>query len=273
MAWALQLALAISTGTWALISSTTQLQVKGMKPAGGALANLAKLSVAALVQRWLIMVSLKLWAMAVGARPMTVNPMAPKFMAPKAMAVPALRAPRVSRSGKPDGSGLGMAPLGEGTGLACSIFPHVLMACPPSKPRIPSSSSEVFATSDWVNRRTLMLGWQLWAAGAAVLAALTAVLAKIGVGGIDSNLATLLRTVVVVVALTGLLAMNGQLRWQQLLVLPRSSLAALALSGLATGASWLCYFKALQVGPVARVAAIDKLSVLMAAGSLLVALP
>ena len=83
MAWALQLALAISTGTWALISWTTQLQVKGTKPAGGALANLAKLSVAALVQRWLIMVSLKLWAMAIGAMPMAVNPMAPKVKAPK----------------------------------------------------------------------------------------------------------------------------------------------------------------------------------------------
>ena len=142
-----------------------------------------------------------------------------------------------------------------------------------------------------------MLGWQLWAAGAAALAALTAVFAKFGVEGIDSNLATLLRTVVVVVALTGLLAINGQLRWQQLVLLPRSSLAALALSGLATGASWLCYFKALQLGPVARVAAIDKFSVvliavfgvwvlgeqlgprgwigvvLMAAGALLVALP
>ena len=147
------------------------------------------------------------------------------------------------------------------------------MACSPSKPRIPSFALVFIATSDWDARGTLMVGWQLWAAGAAVLAALTAVLAKIGVGGIDSNLATLLRTVVVVVALTGLLAMNGQLRWQQLVVLPRSSLAALALSGLATGASWLCYFKALQVGPVARVAAIDKLSELMAAGALLVALP
>ena len=110
-----------------------------------------------------------------------------------------------------------------------------------------------------------MVGWQLWAAGAAVLAALTAVLAKIGVGGIDSNLATLLRTVVVVVALTGLLAINGQLRWQQLVLLPRASLAALALSGLATGGSWLCYFKALELGPVARVAAIDKLSVVLIA--------
>ena len=108
-----------------------------------------------------------------------------------------------------------------------------------------------------------MVGWQLWATGAAVLAALTAVLAKIGVGGVDSNLATLLRTVVVVVSLTGLLAINGQLRWQQLVLLPRASLAALALSGLATGGSWLCYFKALQLGPVARVAAIDKLSVVL----------
>ena len=141
----------------------------------------------------------------------------------------------------------------------------------------------------------LMVGWQLWAAGAAVLAALTAVLAKFGVEGIDSNLATLLRTVVV--ALTGLLVINGQLRWHQLVLLPLACLVALALSGLATGASWLCYFKALQLGPVARVAAIDKLSVvliavlgvwvlgeqlgprgcigvvLMAAGALLVALP
>ena len=142
-----------------------------------------------------------------------------------------------------------------------------------------------------------MVGWQLWAAGAAVLAALTAVLAKFGVEGIDSNLATLIRTVVVALALTGLLAINGQLRWNQVSLLPRESLVALALSGLATGASWLCYFKALQLGPVARVAAIDKLSVvlitlfgvwvlgeqlgsrgwvgvvIMAAGALLIALP
>jgi transporter family protein len=110
-----------------------------------------------------------------------------------------------------------------------------------------------------------MLGWQLWAAGAAVLAALTAVLAKFGVEGIDSNLATLIRTVVVAVALTGLLAINGQLRWSQASLLPRGSLVALALSGLASGASWLCYFKALQLGPVARVAAIDKLSVVLIA--------
>ncbi len=128
MAWALQLALAISTGTWELISWTTQLQVKGMKPAGGALANLAKLSVAALVQRWLIMVSLKLWAMALGAKPMAVNPMAPKVRALnaralKVMAVPVLWAQWLGRSGKPDGSWMGMAPLGEGTGFGLLNVP------------------------------------------------------------------------------------------------------------------------------------------------------
>jgi transporter family protein len=107
--------------------------------------------------------------------------------------------------------------------------------------------------------------WQLWAMGAALLAAVTAVLAKLGLQGIDANLATLLRTLVVAAALTLLLACTGQLSWPQLQSLPRSSLVALVLSGLATGASWLCYFQALQLGPVSRVAPIDKLSVVLVA--------
>jgi transporter family protein len=110
-----------------------------------------------------------------------------------------------------------------------------------------------------------MLSWQLWAAAAAVLAALTAVLAKLGVEGIDSNLATLLRTLVVAVAVGLGLAVTGQLRWPQMASLPRASLLALLFSGLATGGSWLCYFKALQLGPVSRVAPIDKLSVVLVA--------
>lgn len=116
-----------------------------------------------------------------------------------------------------------------------------------------------------------MGSWQLWAAGAAGFAALTAVLAKVGVAGIDSNLATLLRTAVVFAGLGVLLVFNGQLRWAHLVALPPSSVGALVLSGLATGASWLCYFKALQLGPVSGVAAIDKLSVVLVAvvGSLL----
>jgi len=110
-----------------------------------------------------------------------------------------------------------------------------------------------------------MGSWQLWAAGAAGFAALTAVLAKVGVAGIDSNLATLLRTAVVLAGLGVLLAFNGQLRWAQVGALPPTSVAALVLSGLATGASWLCYFRALQLGPVSGVAAIDKLSVVLVA--------
>jgi transporter family protein len=111
----------------------------------------------------------------------------------------------------------------------------------------------------------LMGIWQLWAGGAAVFAALTAVLAKLGLQGIEANLATLLRTLVVAVALTVLLAVKGQLAWGQVQTLPAASLAALVLSGLATGLSWLCYFQALKLGPVSRVAPIDKLSVVLVA--------
>ncbi len=105
------------------------------------------------------------------------------------------------------------------------------------------------------------LTWQLWALGAALMAACTAVLSKLGIEGIDPNLATLLRTLVVAVVLTALLAMSGHLQAVPLQALPRRSLLALALAGLATGLSWLCYFQALRLGPVAGVASIDKLSV------------
>ena len=107
--------------------------------------------------------------------------------------------------------------------------------------------------------------WQLWAAAAALFAALTTVLAKLGVQGIDPTLATLVRTLVVAVVLTLLLALRGQLQWSQLQSLPAASVLALVLSALATGASWLCFFQALNKGPVAQVAAIDKLSVVLVA--------
>jgi transporter family protein len=113
---------------------------------------------------------------------------------------------------------------------------------------------------------TALLGsWIFWAVLASLFAALTGLLAKLGVDGIDSNLATLLRTVVVLVALGSMLLLTGQLQASKLGELPRNSLLALGLSGLATGASWLCYFKALQFGPIARVASIDKLSVVLVA--------
>ena len=101
--------------------------------------------------------------------------------------------------------------------------------------------------------------WVGWALLSAVFAAATAILAKVGVAHVDSNLATALRTTVVVVFAWGValaLGKHGEIR-----SLDRRTLVFLTLSGLATGLSWLCYFRALQLGPAARVAPLDKLSV------------
>jgi len=105
--------------------------------------------------------------------------------------------------------------------------------------------------------------WLFWALLAAVFAALTAVFAKVGVSEINSNFATFLRTVVVVVALGLLIWTTGET--QSLSTLSPKTSVFLVLSGLATGASWLCYFRALQLGKVSQVAPIDKLSVVLVA--------
>lgn len=106
--------------------------------------------------------------------------------------------------------------------------------------------------------------WWLYALLSAVFAALTAVLAKIGIRGVDSNLATAIRTVVILVLAWGIVYFQGGLA--QLGQLTRTNLLFLGLSGLATGLSWLCYFRALQLGTVAQVAPVDKLSVALAIG-------
>jgi transporter family protein len=101
--------------------------------------------------------------------------------------------------------------------------------------------------------------WIGWAILSAVFAAATALLAKVGVEHVDSNLAMALRTTVVVVFAWGIalaLGKHGEIR-----SLDKRTLLFLALSGLATGLSWLCYFRALQLGPASRVAPLDKLSV------------
>lgn len=103
------------------------------------------------------------------------------------------------------------------------------------------------------------MNWIGWALLSAIFAAATALLAKVGVAHVDSNLATAVRTTVVVVFAWGIalaLGKHGELR-----ALDRRTLLFLALSGLATGLSWLCYFRALQLGPASRVAPLDKLSV------------
>jgi transporter family protein len=105
------------------------------------------------------------------------------------------------------------------------------------------------------------LGWQFWALLSAVFASLTAILAKVGVEEIDPVLATFIRTLVIIVMLGSLLLAVGQ---KPTSITLRAALF-LTLSGLATGASWLCYFRALKVGDAARVAPLDKLSVLFVA--------
>ena len=107
------------------------------------------------------------------------------------------------------------------------------------------------------------MGWAGWALLSACFAALTAILAKIGIQGIPSNLAMAIRTTVVLVAAWGLVLARGEAK--DLAALPQKTLLFLVLSGLATGASWMCYFKALALGPVSKVAPIDKLSFVLAA--------
>jgi transporter family protein len=107
------------------------------------------------------------------------------------------------------------------------------------------------------------MSWQLWAVLSAVFASLTAIFAKIGVANVNSDLATFIRTLVIVVVLTAILLATGEFRSPA--DLPARTILFLVLSGLATGASWLCYFRALKLGNASQVAPIDKLSVVLVA--------
>lgn len=105
-------------------------------------------------------------------------------------------------------------------------------------------------------------GWAMYAAGSAFFAALTALFGKLGVAGIPSNLATLIRTAVILLLTALVVAARSE--WQAPNAIPRASWLALVLSGIASGLSWLCYYRALQLGPVSKVAPVDKLSVAIA---------
>ena len=103
--------------------------------------------------------------------------------------------------------------------------------------------------------------WFAWAAASAGFAALTAIFAKVGISGIDSDLATLVRTAVILVLLSLFVWLTG--KWTNPLALPSRSLLFLGLSAAATGASWVCYFRALQLGEASKVAPVDKFSVVL----------
>ncbi|MEH2472611.1 transporter family protein [Nitrobacteraceae bacterium AZCC 2161] len=105
--------------------------------------------------------------------------------------------------------------------------------------------------------------WQVWAVLSAVFAALTAIFAKIGVENINSDLATFIRTIVVLISLGFILLATGQ--FVQPASISTRTWVFLVLSGLGTGASWLCYFRALKLGPASLVAPVDKLSVVLVA--------
>ena len=105
--------------------------------------------------------------------------------------------------------------------------------------------------------------WQLWALLSAAFAALTAVFAKVGVENINSDYATVIRTIVILGVAAGIVTATGQ--WQAPSAVSPRTYLFLVLSGAATGLSWLCYFRALKLGDAARVAPLDKLSVVLVA--------
>jgi len=111
--------------------------------------------------------------------------------------------------------------------------------------------------------KSIWTAWQTWAVLSAAFAALTAIFAKVGVENVNSDFATFIRTIVILFAAGAILAVAGT--WQPPGSIAPRAYAFLVLSGLATGGSWLCYFRALKLGDAARVAPIDKLSVVLVA--------
>jgi transporter family protein len=111
--------------------------------------------------------------------------------------------------------------------------------------------------------KDLTSSWQLWALLSACFAALTAIFAKVGVENVNSDFATLVRTVVILIAALAIVVSTGH--WQSPATVSGKTWTFLVLSGLATGLSWICYFRALKLGDASQVAPIDKLSVVLVA--------
>ncbi len=105
--------------------------------------------------------------------------------------------------------------------------------------------------------------WVYWSVLSAIFAALTAIFAKVGIAGVNSDMATLIRAIIIVMVLAGFVRLTGQ--WSDPFALTTRTWAFLALSALAAGASWVCYFRALQLGEASKVAPIDKLSIVLVA--------
>jgi bacterial/archaeal transporter family protein len=124
----------------------------------------------------------------------------------------------------------------------------------------PGVKSRLFYFEGEMNMATTS-SWFFWALLSAIFAALTAIFAKIGLKGVDSDLATLIRTTVILIVLAGFVYLAG--KWKNPFELSNKTWFFLVLSGLATGASWVCYFRALKIGDASKVAPVDKLSLLL----------
>jgi bacterial/archaeal transporter family protein len=111
--------------------------------------------------------------------------------------------------------------------------------------------------------KSFMLSWAFWALLSAAFAALTAIFAKVGIENINSDFATFFRTIIILIMAALIVVATGN--WQQPSTVSAKTWSFLILSGLATGASWICYFRALKLGDAARVAPVDKLSVVFVA--------
>ncbi|KQO69009.1 transporter [Methylobacterium sp. Leaf87] len=111
--------------------------------------------------------------------------------------------------------------------------------------------------------KSLLGSWPFWALLSAAFAALTAIFAKVGIANVNSDFATFIRTIVILCALGAILVGTGQ--WQPFGSVSGRTYVFLVLSGLATGGSWICYFRALKLGEASRVAPVDKLSVVLVA--------
>jgi bacterial/archaeal transporter family protein len=137
----------------------------------------------------------------------------------------------------------------------------------PNRKMMPFASRQECLPSGQTDLHSLIMttdsSWFFWAIFSAIFAALTAIFAKVGLDGVDSDLATLVRTFIILVVLAGFVYFTG--KWANPLALSPKTLVFLTLSGLATGASWVCYFRALKLGEASKVAPVDKLSLLLAA--------
>lgn len=141
--------------------------------------------------------------------------------------------------------------LGE-TISSCGILAIILIAC---------GTFMMLEKHAEDQKSSCQSGWLLAACGSAIFASLTAILGKIGITGVESNLGTALRTIVVLFMAWGMVFVKR--KQNQIINIPGKELAFICLSGVATGASWLCYYKALQLGPASIVVPIDKLSILI----------